>query len=439
MIFRNSIRNGTEFYYQWRKSHLMTSWKDCTNWGYESLRNSRPYWNCMTWRLIRRKQELIITDWRQWWREVSSKTYEIRILGPEMEIMKETPWSRIREQNSVYKEFLEIVGSGKPTGSVQKETIAVSATISISVGKLHHQIRLRILSCSRMSENHRGPEVPEAEVPVVECLDGLARITLEELAITHFVKNGTLQNACSTRPRAVVGLGKSALVRIARLMNSFAKSPKIMVAKVQWPCWTSTSCTMERWDPLWNGGGRLVGQGLHYTSLHTPCAHAGSRDTAVAFLFCVLTSFTYMMYICRVSACTLAHVLTVRIQRCQVLEVARYWQVSFLQGLECEAYSSPSPATADYTCAETPPLVLRTYHMRIRTVPCVATSSTQIEATQCLPLCWVSLCRVTISCPPSFWVSFSQQDVGRTIFLEDSAKILVDGATRTVVAPRLCR
>ena len=29
-----------------------------------------------------------------------------------------TPWSRIREQNSVYKEFLEIVGNGKPTGSV---------------------------------------------------------------------------------------------------------------------------------------------------------------------------------------------------------------------------------------------------------------------------------------------------------------------------------
>ena len=59
-----------------------------------------------------------------------------------------------------------------------------------------------------MSEKHREPEVPEVEVPVVERLDGLARITLEELAITHFVKNGTLQNACSTRPRVVVGLGK---------------------------------------------------------------------------------------------------------------------------------------------------------------------------------------------------------------------------------------
>ena len=44
-----------------------------------------------------------------------------------MEIMKETPWSRIRGQNSVNKEFLEIVCSGKPTGSVLEETIGVSA------------------------------------------------------------------------------------------------------------------------------------------------------------------------------------------------------------------------------------------------------------------------------------------------------------------------
>ena len=43
-----------------------------------------------------------------------------------MEIMRRTPWSRIREQNSVYKEFLEIVGNGKPTGSAQKETINCS-------------------------------------------------------------------------------------------------------------------------------------------------------------------------------------------------------------------------------------------------------------------------------------------------------------------------
>ena len=68
--------------------------------------------------------------------------------------------------------------------------------------------RLRILSCSRMSENRREPEVPEEKVPMVECLDGLARITSKELAPIHSVKNNTLQNACSTRPRVIVGLGK---------------------------------------------------------------------------------------------------------------------------------------------------------------------------------------------------------------------------------------
>ena len=46
------------------------------------------------------------------------KRYEIRILGSGMEIVRRTPWSRIREQNSVYKEFLETVGNAKPTGSV---------------------------------------------------------------------------------------------------------------------------------------------------------------------------------------------------------------------------------------------------------------------------------------------------------------------------------
>ena len=87
-----------------------------------------------------------------------------------------------------------------------------------------------------MSENHREPEVGEAKVRVEECLDGPARITLEELAITHSVKNGTLQNACSTRPRVVGGLGKSARSRIVRLMNSRRKGPKRIMTKVLWLC-----------------------------------------------------------------------------------------------------------------------------------------------------------------------------------------------------------
>ena len=63
-------------------------------------------------------------------------------------------------------------------------------------------------SCGRMSEKHRVPEVPEVKVCVVECHDGLARITLEELAIIQSVKDGILQNACSTRTR----MGRSVLI-----------------------------------------------------------------------------------------------------------------------------------------------------------------------------------------------------------------------------------
>ena len=63
-----------------------------------------------------------------------------------------------------------------------------------------------------MKEKHREPEVPEERVPVVECFDGHARITSEELAPIHSVKNGTLQNFCSTSPKKDAGLGKSALV-----------------------------------------------------------------------------------------------------------------------------------------------------------------------------------------------------------------------------------
>ena len=61
--------------------------------------------------------------------------FEIGILAPEMEIMTRTPWSRIKGQNSVDKEFLEIVGNGKPTGSALKETIVVSVTMLINVQK----------------------------------------------------------------------------------------------------------------------------------------------------------------------------------------------------------------------------------------------------------------------------------------------------------------
>ena len=151
---------------------------------------------------------------------------KLRILAPEMEIMKETPWSIILGQNSVDKEFLEIVGNGKPTGSVLKETIEVSVTMLISVEKLHHQIRLRILSCSRMREMRREPEVPEERVPVGESFDGLARITSKELATTHFVENGTPPECLFCKTKSGCRFGENCSYALRQVDEQPCKSSK---------------------------------------------------------------------------------------------------------------------------------------------------------------------------------------------------------------------
>ena len=85
-----------------------------------------------------------------------------------------------------------------------------------------------------MREKHREPEVPGEEVPVVECLDGFARITSKELATPRSVKSGTLQNACSTRPRVVAGLGRSALSHTVRLTHSRRNGPNRIMTKAPW-------------------------------------------------------------------------------------------------------------------------------------------------------------------------------------------------------------
>ena len=91
----------------------------------------------------------------------------------------------------MYKEFLEIVGNGSPTGSVPEETIAIPATISMRVEKQHSRILLRYLLRGTMREKRREPEVPEEEAPVVASFAGFARITSKELASTRSVKSGT--------------------------------------------------------------------------------------------------------------------------------------------------------------------------------------------------------------------------------------------------------
>ena len=83
---------------------------------------------------------------------------------------------------------------------------------------------------------------------MVECRDGFARITLEELAITHSVKDGILQNACSTKTRMVAVLGRSAHSHIVRLTHSRRNGPKRIMTKALWLYWKRVIGMNE--DPL---------------------------------------------------------------------------------------------------------------------------------------------------------------------------------------------
>ena len=115
----------------------MTSWKDCTNQEYEGLKKLKTVLELYDLEIHQKKAG---PDYHRLKtmvkRSIEQEIYETGTLGPETEIMRRTPWSRIKEQNSVDKEFLEIAGNGKPTGSAPKETIAVSITMSINVQKM---------------------------------------------------------------------------------------------------------------------------------------------------------------------------------------------------------------------------------------------------------------------------------------------------------------
>ena len=73
-MFRTSIRDGKNFYCQWPRSRRMVFWNVCTNWGYVSLINFKPYWNCTTWKFIRRYRWPIIRGWKNGEKEKRSET-----------------------------------------------------------------------------------------------------------------------------------------------------------------------------------------------------------------------------------------------------------------------------------------------------------------------------------------------------------------------------
>ena len=151
-----------------------------------------------------------------WWLLIENdgkKKYRAESTNSEIWSQKRKLWDKRRGQesgnkNSVYKEFWEIVGNGKTTGSALKETIAVSSTIWISVQN-RTQPTPSPRSSTRQNERYtsttRSPRgrSPSGRLSRLPCKD-----YLKELAPIHSVKIGITQNACSTSPRMDADLWK---------------------------------------------------------------------------------------------------------------------------------------------------------------------------------------------------------------------------------------
>ena len=236
MIFRNSIRNGTEFFVSMTKiphDDILEGLYKLRIRGSEKLKTVLELYNM---EIHQEKTE------RHYHR---LKTMVKRSIEQDLRIKNFEARNGNYERNAVVKNQGTKQRGQRILGDCQQ----LEANGQCSEGD-NCSFRHDMNKCAKMTQpnpspnsfmqqderKHREAEVPEARVPVVECLDGPARITSKELAPIHSVKSGTSQNACSTRPRVVTDLGKSALMQIARLMSSPAKGPKRMMTKVQWPC-----------------------------------------------------------------------------------------------------------------------------------------------------------------------------------------------------------
>ena len=108
---------------------------------------------------------------------------------------------------------------------------------------------------SFMLQNEKCVENPKShweKVPVVECLDGPAKITSKELAPIHSVKSGTLQNACSASQKMDADLEKSARMHIVRLMNNQVKGPKRLMTKSAVAMLKKNDWHESVWQPVVN-------------------------------------------------------------------------------------------------------------------------------------------------------------------------------------------
>ena len=160
----------------------------------------------------------------------------IRNLRPETEIMKGTPWSRIRGTKQRGLRTLGDCWQWKTNGQCSEGD---NCSFCHDIVKRAKLTQPNPSPSSFMQQNERNASRtrrPRGKSPSGRMSRWPCKDYLKGTCNNSFSEKWHLQNACSTRPRLVVGLEKSTHTHIVRLMNSRRKGPKRMVTKVQWLC-----------------------------------------------------------------------------------------------------------------------------------------------------------------------------------------------------------
>ena len=150
--------------------------------------------------------------------------------------MKETPWSRIRGTKQRGQRVLGDCWQWKANGQCSKGD---NCSFRHDIDKRAKMTQPNPSPSTFMQQNERNASrtrSPRGRSPCGRMSRWPCKDYLKGTCTNSFCERWHLQNACSTRPRVVVVLGKRALLSIAWLKNSLAKGPKRMVTKVQWPC-----------------------------------------------------------------------------------------------------------------------------------------------------------------------------------------------------------
>ena len=151
------------------------------------------------------------------------------------EIMKETPWSRIRGQNSVDREFQETVGSGKPTGSLLKETIVVSIN---EINKRAKMTQPNSSPSSFMQQNERNASrtrSPRGKIPSGRMFRLPCKDYLKGTCTNSFCETWHPPECLFHKTKSGCRFGQRCSYAHRQVDEQPDKRSKKNVTKVQWP------------------------------------------------------------------------------------------------------------------------------------------------------------------------------------------------------------